>query len=52
VPGDGLYNALAGVQLAIGLIFLITAIISLILMKNWVCFCPLPLINILRSHLL
>lgn len=41
VPGSGLYNALAGVQLAIGLIFLITATISLILMKNWVCSRPL-----------
>ncbi|CAH0003534.1 unnamed protein product [Clonostachys byssicola] len=41
VPGDGLYSALAGVQIAIGLIFLITAFISLILMKNWTYYLPL-----------
>ncbi|CAI6092107.1 unnamed protein product [Clonostachys chloroleuca] len=45
VPGSGLYNALAGVQLAIGLIFLITATISLILMKNWTYYFPLLLVG-------
>ncbi|VUC27352.1 unnamed protein product [Clonostachys rosea] len=45
VPEDGPYIVLAVVQIAIDLIFLITATVSLILMKHWTYYLPLLIIG-------